>query len=194
MKNLQSLVKINEMATQILDITSQTNLLSLNASIEAARAGEAGRGFAVVAGEIGSLADSSSKTVNQIQSICEEANKSIASVRECFEDIITFMEGDVSGQFKEFAEMAREYGDAVKDIQEAIGSIDESSSMFAESVTSIKEQVDVVNSASSDNAAGVEDIIIKNNTTTSTADAIITIANENQNNAEAIKDIIAKFS
>ncbi len=194
MKNLQSLVKINEMATQILDITSQTNLLSLNASIEAARAGEAGRGFAVVAGEIGSLADSSSKTVNQIQSICEEANKSIASVRECFEDIITFMEGDVSGQFKEFAEMAREYGDAVKDIQEAIGSIDESSSMFAESVTSIKEQVEVVNSASSDNAAGVEDIIIKNNTTTSTADAIITIANENQNNAEAIKDIIAKFS
>ena len=57
-----------------------------------------------------------------------------------------------------------------------------------------REQVEVVNSASSDNAAGVEDIIIKNNTTTGTADAIITIANENQNNAEAIKDIIAKFN
>ncbi len=194
MKNLQSLVKINEMATQILDITSQTNLLSLNASIEAARAGEAGRGFAVVAGEIGSLADSSSKTVTEIQNICEEANKSIASVRECFEDIITFMEGDVSGQFKEFADMAKEYGDAVKDIQEAISSINDSSSKFAESVVSIKEQVEVVNSASSDNAAGVEDIIIKNNTTTSTADAIITIANENQSNAEAIKSIIDKFN
>ena len=194
MKNLQSLVKINEMATQILDITSQTNLLSLNASIEAARAGEAGRGFAVVAGEIGSLADSSSKTVTEIQNICEEANKSIASVNECFEDIITFMEGDVSGQFKEFADMAREYGDAVRGIKEAIGSINESSSMFAESVVSIMEQVEVVNSASSDNAAGVEDIIIKNNTTTSTADAIITIANENQSNAEAIKSIIDKFN
>ena len=194
MENLQSLVKINEMATQILDITSQTNLLSLNASIEAARAGEAGRGFAVVAGEIGSLAESSSKTVNQIQSICEEANKSIESVRECFEDIITFMEGDVSGQFKEFADMAREYGDAVKGIQEAISSINNSSTIFVDSVASIKEQVEVVNSASNDNAAGVEDIIIKNNTTTMTADAIITIANENQANAEAIKDIIAKFN
>lgn len=41
--NLNSLTKIDEMANQILDITSQTNLLSLNASIEAARAGEAGK-------------------------------------------------------------------------------------------------------------------------------------------------------
>jgi methyl-accepting chemotaxis protein len=194
MNNLQALVKINEMATQILDITSQTNLLSLNASIEAARAGEAGRGFAVVAGEIGSLADSSSKTATEIQNICEEANKSIESVRECFEDIIAFMEGDVSEKFMQFADMAKEYGEAVKDIREAINSINDSSSMFIDSVTNIKDQVDVVNMASNDNAAGVEDIIGKNNTTTLTADSIISIANENQDNAAAIREIIERFN
>lgn len=43
MEELQSLMRIDEMASQILDITSQTNLLSLNASIEAARVGEAGK-------------------------------------------------------------------------------------------------------------------------------------------------------
>lgn len=193
MLNLQSLVKINEMATQILDITSQTNLLSLNASIEAARAGEAGRGFAVVAGEIGSLAESSSKTVSEIQTICEAANKSIESVRECFEDIITFMEGDVSDKFQEFADMAKEYKDAVKDIRTAIGDIDSTSSQFVDCVTSIKEQVERVTLASNDNARGVEDIIVKNNQTTTTADSIINIAGENQANADAIKEIIDKF-
>ena len=193
MENLQALSKINVMATQILDITSQTNLLSLNASIEAARAGETGRGFAVVAGEIGSLAESSSKTVNEIQTICAEANRSIQSVRACFEDVVTFMESDVSKQFKEFADMAKEYGQAVGEIQKAITSIEETSSMFSESVESINRQVDVVSAASGDNEAGVEDIIEKNNATTSTVDGIVRIANDNQNNANAIRNIVERF-
>lgn len=191
--NLHSLSKINEMASQILDITEQTNLLSLNASIEAARAGEAGRGFAVVAGEIGNLAAGSSKTVVQIQSICEEANKSIGSVQECFKDIIVFMEEDVSGQFKHFADMAEKYNEAVVGIKEAIQSIDDASSMFVDSVSNITEQMSHVSSASSDNEAGVDDIIEKNNLTTQTADSIIGIAKENKDNAEAIKNIIDRF-
>lgn len=191
--NLQSLEKINEMAAQILDITSQTNLLSLNASIEAARAGEAGRGFAVVAGEIGNLAKNSSDTVNQIQALCKAANDSIDSVKECFEDIIAFMETDVSGKFQEFADMANEYGAVVNDIQKVIQSIHAKSSVFSESVKNIREQVNNVKMASGDNEKGVEDIIVKNDLTTQTADSIIQIVDQNQSNVEAMKDIVDMF-
>ncbi len=191
---LSTLSKIDEMASKILDITRQTNLLSLNASIEAARAGEAGKGFAVVADEIGNLADDSSSTATSIQSICVESGKSIESVKECFKDIIDFMENDVTKQFEEFSNLAKEYGEDVVNIQEAIKSIENTSNEFTNSMSKIKEQVDYVSNASSDNERGVEDIIRKNEITTDIADKIMRVAQENSQNAQEINDIIDKFS
>lgn len=193
MKNLQSLVRINEMSDQILDITSQTNLLSLNASIEAARAGEAGKGFAVVAGEIGSLAEDSSRTVNQIQMLCKDANKSIDIVKECFEDIIAFMETDVSGKFQQFAVMASEYEAVVNDIQKVIQNIHCQTSVFSESAMNIRKQMGNVKLASNDNEQGVDDIIVKNDITAQTADSIIKIADQNQTNVEEMRGIVDMF-
>ena len=82
--------KINDMVTMIVQITSQTNLLSLNASIEAARAGEAGRGFAVVAQEIGKLAVNSGQAATDISKITEEIRETMARANE-------HMEASVSG-------------------------------------------------------------------------------------------------
>lgn len=61
--------EISKISQLIEDISSQTNLLSLNASIEAARAGEAGKGFAVVAAEIGHLSGQTTDALQQTSSI-----------------------------------------------------------------------------------------------------------------------------
>lgn len=63
--------KIGNIISEIEDIASQTNLLSLNASIEAARAGDAGRGFAVVAEQIRTLAEQSSKSAVDSRTLIE---------------------------------------------------------------------------------------------------------------------------
>lgn len=73
--------EINQFASTITSIATQTNLLSLNASIEAARAGEAGKGFAVVASEIKSLSDTTKKSATDILDLLGDMSHILESIR-----------------------------------------------------------------------------------------------------------------
>lgn len=64
----------------VKDISTQTNLLGLNAAIEAARAGEAGRGFTVVAGEIRKMSASTNDSIGQIDTVLKSINASITVI------------------------------------------------------------------------------------------------------------------
>jgi methyl-accepting chemotaxis protein len=78
----KDIYKIDEIISNIENITGQTNLLSLNASIEAVRAGEAGKGFAVVASEIRKLAEQTSDLTSNISNITGGLKKLVKQVND----------------------------------------------------------------------------------------------------------------
>ena len=115
--------EIGNIITDIEDIASQTNLLSLNASIEAARAGEAGKGFAVVADQIGKLAADSAKSAVNTRDLIdktlveiEKGNTITRTTADAFNQIIADMES-----FAELAENTMEKANSQAESLEQIG-------------------------------------------------------------------------
>lgn len=80
--------EMNSIVELISGITSQTSLLSLNASIEAARAGEAGKGFAVVATEISGMATQTQNATDHITELITNVSTAISEVVEVIHQMI----------------------------------------------------------------------------------------------------------
>lgn len=98
--DMQEIITISHL---IEEISSQTSLLSLNASIEAARAGEAGKGFAVVAQQIGLLADQTADALHKTGEIIEKVSFSIG------QGMVTAR--DTAESFQNIKEAAKDFSD-----------------------------------------------------------------------------------
>ncbi len=138
----ESAKKITGIVEMINSISTQTNLLSLNASIEAARAGEAGRGFAVVASEIGTLAGNSADASKEIENIINDITNQIENLAvqsKSNMEVITQSGTAVNTAGKSFEEIFTELNNTQTIVEQMMRMIDNVGET-ASSVAAISEE------------------------------------------------------
>ena len=146
---------INTLVDDIIGISQQTNLLSLNASIEAARAGEAGKGFAVVAEEISNLAAESAEAASHIQQVSDEVISAVdvlANNARTMSD--TLLENNENGRTS-MRSLTDAYTEDIGDMVGAMNEFAENSSQANSAMRAMRESIEAINIAVNEMANGV---------------------------------------
>lgn len=185
--------EITTLTTNIISITEQTNLLSLNASIEAARAGEAGRGFAVVADEIGKLAANSAETAAQIQRVSVEVVDAVNDLAKKAEEMLTFMDETAMAGYEKLLETSGSYRSDVGDMNQMMVRFANESEQIRDSIDQIKEAVSAVSIAVEESAQGVTNVTEMSVDLTTSMGDIGNEASSNMDIANQLNAEVGKF-
>ena len=189
----KSVQKINALTDNIKQISSQTDLLALNANIEAARAGEAGRGFAVVASEIGYLATQTLDTVSTIDEIVGEVNSSVSNMTECLTTIMEFLEQTVLGDYEHFAQVGEQYHADADTFQQIMQQTKEAVDALEQHIGEISSTVSEINSMVEQSTDGISGIAEKSGSTQNLVTEGYDKLQECTQSVNVIRDFVAQF-
>lgn len=130
----------------------------------------------------------------EIQSICDEKRNNIANVRNCFDQIIEFLQNDIQVQHMGIAQATNDYYKSIKGIQGIISEIADASGVFVKSVETIQSQIREVSDVPGSDAVSSGDILEKAKQTGKATDDMTVIVRQNKENAVAISGIEDRFS
>lgn len=185
--------KVSNIVSVIEEISSETNLLSLNASIEAARVGDAGKGFAVVAQEIRVLSDNTNTELENIKQIISSL---VEECRYCVQASGTIVE-DNAKQKEEIKAVLDEFGSLDEQIQKTAEKADE----IEELVTAMIELNDDITKSSNSltdvsaaNAAATEEMNANIEELNAMMHGVSEMAEHMNNESDGLKEALSFFN
>lgn len=180
--------KVSNIVSVIEEISSETNLLSLNASIEVARAGDAGKGFAVVAQEIRVLSDNTNTELENIKQIISSL---VEECRYCVQASGTIVE-DNAKQKEEIKAVLDEFGSLDEQIQKTAEKADE----IEELVTAMIELNDDITKSSNsltDVSAATEEMNANIEELNAMMHGVSEMAEHMNNESDGLKEALSFF-
>lgn len=195
-ENSKEAAQIQSLTENILQIASQTNLLSLNASIEAAHAGEAGKGFSVVAAQISELAESSRTIAKNIQEISTLVTENVTGLSSNSKKLLEFVNNDVLTDYDKFVAISDNYYNDAVNVNNILEEFTNGTSALKTTMSEMNHGINDISTTIEESANGTNDISSRIRNIASSVEAIKSqtaenqsIGNEQKKNVEVFKNI-----
>jgi len=194
LEQAKSVEQIHLLTDSILQITEQTNLLSLNAAIEAARAGEAGRGFAVVADEIRKLSDSSKNTIGEIREVAQLVIESVDGLKKNSEKMLDFIDQKVIKDYESMISIGDQYSQDANYFRDAMKLFNEESQTLDQRMQNIVNSINEISVAVNQSASGISTIADQGNSALANSNEVGYRISETTNSTGRLRDEVKKFT
>lgn len=192
-ENSKEAAQIQSLTENILQIASQTNLLSLNASIEAARAGEAGKGFSVVAAQISELAESSRTIAKNIQEISTLVTESVTGLSSDSKKLLEFVNNDVLTDYDKFVAISDNYYNDAVNVNNILEEFTNGTSALKTTMSEMNHGINDISTTIEESANGTNDISSRIRNIASSVEAIKSQTAENQSIGNELKKNVEVF-
>lgn len=192
-ENSKEAAQIQSLTENILQIASQTNLLSLNASIEAAHAGEAGKGFSVVAAQISELAESSRTIAKNIQEISTLVTESVTGLSSDSKKLLEFVNNDVLTDYDKFVAISDNYYNDAVNVNNILEEFTNGTSALKTTMSEMNHGINDISTTIEENANGTNDISSRIRNIASSVEAIKSQTAENQSIGNELKKNVEVF-
>ncbi len=189
----KSVDRVNDLTDEILSISGQTNLLSLNASIEAARAGEAGRGFAVVADEISQLASSSREAANNIQTINNMVIEAVNELIDSADSIVKYINENILPDYEGFVNAGRQYNEDAVHVNDIVTRFNDMSVNLKQLMGNITDSINGINTAVGESARGATNVAMNTSNLVKDISEIAEAMDDNRQVAGTLTDEADRF-
>lgn len=177
----------------ITKISSQTNILALNASIEAARAGEQGKGFAVVAEQIQKLSEQTKTAVESIGTIVREVVKNTEQAVTAMEENASYAQNGMES-IQRANESAALITSSNKELVGQIHEIDKATEVVCRNSDEVSEHMRQISDTTKRNCTAVEQVSAATEENSAGTESLAEIVKQIKMLSEQLNQVVQKES